>query len=666
MPTEFRGVLPYNKDMPQNSNILKSAVLTLAALSVFLLVPLLLVGAPVVLRYLTDIAEPIERIKTRDFAEMTVATEVFDRKGRKVGEFTSEKRFFLKITEIPTHVQQAFISAEDKDFRSHIGISPSSMVRSVIANMRGMGIRQGASTITQQVARMWFLSQERTFERKIKEIVLALLMERYLSKDEILELYLNKIFLGNHSYGVEAASRNYFRKSTHEISIGEAAMLAGLPKSPSRYAPNRHPKAASERQAFVLNRLVDDNFIFENDAAQWKKFPIPVARRAESYAEKAPYFVSAVREELKSRFEFDQLPESGLKIITTLDFDLQSAADERLEQMLKRISEHAVNDFSYKSKIEGSLLTLDPETGEVLAVQGGSDFKNSQFNRALNTRRQVGGMFIPVYVSLALERGFSVASLVGDDPIGGRRYRNESGRKSLYDLVNGATAVEGAPLYVALGSGSVKEHAEKLGFNFDREDLSLALGFGEATSVELARAYSAFVNGGKSVAPSLIKRIEDVKDNVLYESPDPRQSQTRVLSEQSAFMMYHLLRDAIREGHADMARGVSDLAGGVSSATDDLHNSWFVGVMPNAVTAVWVGAERGRTRLGQDAQSVADISEMLWKDFMSAAPTSYRLPKRKVGLPEGISFSRVPASEGRVKSLPFLTGREPSGTSKNF
>lgn len=656
--------------MTSKLRFFKYVGLTGMFLSVFVALPLGFVGAPVALRYASELADSAKRIKARDFEAMALASEVFDRSGRKVGEFNSEKRFFLKITEIPPHVRQAFISAEDKNFYEHSGISPTSMIRSLIANLRGMAIRQGASTITQQVARMWFLSPERTMERKIKEVVLALVIEQHLSKDEILELYLNKIYLGNHSYGVEAAARNYFRKSAADISIGEAAMLAGLPKSPSRYAPNRNPKAAGERQAFVLGRLVEDGIISAKDAEDWKKFPIPVSKRPESYADKAPYFVAAVQEELRSRFEMERLPQSGLKITTTLDYDLQRAADERLEQMLTKIRKHAVHDFNHKSRIEGSLISIDPESGAVLAIQGGGDFRNSQFNRAIHTRRQVGGMFIPVYVSLALERGFTVASRIGDDPIGGRRYKDTSGRKSLYDLVNGGTATEGAPLYVALGSGSVQEHAEKLGFSFSREDLSLALGFGEASPAELARAYSPFVNGGSSVTPFLISKIEDASGNVLYQAADQvRDNSTdenRVLSEQSAFMMYHMMRDAVREGHADMAKGISDLAGGVSSATEDLHNSWFVGVMPGIVTTVWIGAERGRTRLGKDAAAVADISEMVWKDYMIAAPSEFRQPRKKINLPAGISFSRIPASEGRVRSLPFLTGREPSSTSRNF
>lgn len=645
----------------------KNIFLTIFAVVTFGLLPLLFVGAPVGLRYLSDLSGAIEKIKSGSLDAMPLTSEVFDRHGEKVGEFNTEKRFFVNLAEIPLHVRQAFISAEDKDFYHHRGISPVSMVRSLIANIRGQAIRQGASTITQQVARTWFLSREKTVERKVKEIILSVIMERYLSKDKILELYLNKIYLGNRSYGIEAACRNYFRKSTSEISIGEAAMLAGLPKSPSRFAPNKNPKAASDRQAFVLNRLVDDKFISEQDAIDWKKFPVPVAKLPEDHLSKAPYFVSAVREEMLSRFELEDLPESGLKITTTLDYELQQAADSKLEKMLVAIRKNAVNDFNHSSKIEGSILSLNPSTGEVLAIQGGTDFSRSQFNRAIHTRRQVGGMFMPVYVSLALERGYSVASLIGDDPMGGRTYKKNSGRKSLYDLITEGAALDGAPLYVALGSGSVREHAVKMGFNFTREDLSLALGFGEASSMELAKAYSIFVNGGLPVQPYMIQKIEDASGRVIYQAPiTSLEDNSRVLSAQSAFMVYHLLRDAVMRGHADMAKGISNTAGGLSSATDDLHNSWFVGVMPNIVTSVWVGAERGRTRLGKTPESVADISEMVWKEFMTASPSPYQNPDQKVPLPAGISFSRIASDAGKTISLPVLTGREPRSEIKNF
>lgn len=645
----------------------KNFILTIFAVGTFGLVPLIFVGAPIGLRYLSELSGPIAKIKTGSLDAMPLTSEVFDRNGRKVGEFNTEKRFFVHLEDIPQHVRQAFISAEDKDFFRHLGISPISMVRSLIANIQGNAIKQGASTITQQVARTWFLSREKTLERKVKEIILAVVMERYLTKDKILELYLNKIYLGNRSYGIEAASRNYFRKSTNEISIGEAAMLAGLPKSPSRYAPNKHPKAATDRQAFVLNRLVEDQFISAKDAKDWKKYPIPVAKLPEDHLSKAPYFVSAVREEMLSRFELENLPESGLKITTTLDYELQQAADDKLEKMLVAIRKNAVNEFNHQSKIEGSILSLNPMTGEVLAIQGGTDFHSSQFNRAIHTRRQVGGMFMPVYVSLALERGYSVTSLIGDDPMGGRKYNKDSGRKSLYDLITAGAALDGAPLYVALGSGSVQEHAIKMGFNFSREDLSLALGFGEASSMELAAAYSIFANGGLPVQPFMIQRIEDASGHVIYQAPAPSQEDnSRVLSAQSAFMVYHLLRDAVMQGHADMAKGISDTAAGLSSATDDLHNSWFVGVMPNIVTSVWVGAERGRARLGKTPESVADISEMVWKEYMAASPSDYRNPKRKIPLPPGISFSRIPSERGKTISLPVLTGREPRAEIKNF
>jgi penicillin-binding protein 1A len=197
--------------------------------------------------------------------------------------------------------------------------------------------------------------------------------------------------------------------------------------------------------------------------------------------------------------------------------------------------------------------------------------------------------------------------------------------------------------------------------------LALALGFGEASSLDLAKSYSAFVNGGQPVQPYLIEKIEDANGKLIYQAQNNVVSdETRVMSEQTAFMVYHLMRDAVRRGHADLAAGVNELAGGVSSATEDLHNSWFVGVMPNIVTSVWVGAERGRARLGRSSDSVADISELVWKEYMTASPGEYRSPEVKVPLPKGISFSRVSTDDGKSLSLPVLTGRQPRTTSRNF
>lgn len=621
-------------------------------------------------RLATDVRSQLAEVDHLSRDELPLASEIFDRHGEKIGEIGQERRYFVAAETLPPHVAQAFISAEDKDFREHGGIDPVAILRAALANLRGQRISQGASTITQQVARLYFLEQERTWARKVKEAILAVAIERRLTKDRILELYLNKIFLGNRSYGIEAAARNYFRKDAVDLSIGEAALLAGLPKSPSSYAPNRNPKRASERQAFVLRRMEEDGFLAKGDAAAWSKKVVHVSPGPENHWDKAPYFVAAVQKELGRKFELQETPRQGLKIRTTLDARLQRAADTALKTALKSARRGAVYSVPDKGKIEGAVFSLDSTTGAVLAMQGGASFAASQFDRSRLARRRIAGLMVPIYVSLALERGYTLASHVGDDPMGARKRSDAEGVPTIYDVVTRGLTVEAAPLYAALGNGSVLAHARRLGLEFQDEDLSLAFGFGASTPEEIARAYATFVNGGIVVDPYLITSVEDATGASLYQA-QAQTSDVAAMSPQAAFITYHLLQESIRDGHIAQARGLSKLAGAASGATDDLHDAWFAGVLPKVTTAVWVGAEMGRVRLGANALEATQLATSVWTELMRAAPPAY-LEGESLVPPSNVSFARIPVQsaegvkERRSRSHPFLSGTEPVDGDKRF
>lgn len=594
--------------------------------------------------------------------DLALTSEIFDRRGEKIGELGAERRYFVTLKSLPAHVPQAFVSAEDKGFRDHHGISPMAIMRAVIANLRGQRLSQGASTITQQVARLFFLDPAKSWERKAKEAILALVIERRLTKDQILELYLNRIYLGNRSYGIEAASRNYFRKGAADLSVGEAALLAGLPKSPSSYAPNKNPKRASERQAFVLRRLEEDGFLAVGDAAAWAKRVVHVSAGPEDHWSKAPYFIVAARKELGRKLELQESASmKGLRIFTTLDSRLQKAADFAVTATIKKARRGAVHEGVEHGKIEGAVFSLDPRTGAVLASTGGSSFAKSQFDRSRLARRRLGGLMVPIYVSLALERGYSLASRVGDDPMGGRKLNEQSGDPTIYDAVVKAMTYEAAPLYTALGAGSVMEHVKRLGLEFANAGISNAFGLGESSPKEVARAYSTFVNGGHLVDPYLIERVEDGNGKVLYQAQHTLPAE-QVLTPQASYITYNLLQESIRGGHANVAKGVSPLAGGMAVATDDLHDAWFAGVLPNVVSAVWIGAETGRTRLAATADDVAALPAQAWLEFMKA--TTFAKVAEPLLAPEGISFARIPG--GAQRSLPFLAGTEPTSGTRRF
>ena len=597
-------------------------------------------------------------VSAAEFKEQTFAltSEVFDRRGEKIGEFAAEQRYYVTVKELPAPVIQAFVSAEDKSFYRHHGINPWSTMRAVWANLKGGGLKQGASTITQQLARLLFLDQSKTLERKIKEALLAVALERRLSKDEILELYLNKIYLGNHSYGVEAAARNYFRKQANQLTIAESAVLAGLAKSPNAYAPHRHPSAASQRQRVVLQRMEEDGFLAPGEAATWAKQPLTVADGPEGYSEgAAAYVVQAVRAEIGRKLEYKQLPHRGLRIYTTIDASLQRAAARHLRESL-RVSRRTNR---HPDGIEGALVSLEPSSGAILAMQGGADFARSQFDRTTATKRPLGALFLPFYIGLALEHGYTMISRIGDDPLGGHQMLQSSGAPSLYEVLRDGDVVAAAPLYAALGHGSVQDFVRRLGLVFEHQDLTQAYGSGAASPLQVAVAYAAFSNGGRLVVPHLIERIVTANDVTIYQEKSVPSS-IQVVNPQAAYIVHEVLHDAIAYGHAAKARGVSASAAGIGAMTQDRHDAWFVGSLPNLVSVLWNGAENGRARLDRDQAQVVGGLAAAWAAYMRAAPKAYLQSAERQMPPDGISYAKRPAAVPKgAPSLPFLSGSEP-------
>ena len=634
----------------------------LAGAALFLGVSLSLTFVVFVAGAARDITRELDQVQHLKDDAPPVTSEVFDRRGEKIGEFASERRYFVPLAKLPPHVVRAFLAAEDKDFYRHFGVNPLSIARSALANLRGRALKQGASTITQQLARLYFLDADKNWTRKAKEALLAVAIERKWSKDEILELYLNKIYLGNKSYGLEAAARNYFRKSAADLSVGEAALLAALPKAPTYYAPNKHPDRANRRQAFVLNRMAEDGAITAKDALAWAKYPISVAAAAEDHFSKAPYFIAAVQREFESRFEATELPHDGLKIRTTLDLRMQRAAETTLGATLKDVRKQAVYEHRAKGRIEGALVAIDPRTGGVLAMQGGTDFAQSQFNRSDSSKRRIAGLFLPLCISLALERGFTLASPISADPMTrGAAKSAVDTDPSLFELALHGDVLPAARLFGALGGGTIAEHLSRFGLTLDREDVSVALGYGEATPLEVTRAYSAFANAGRVPTPFVIAAIEDGAGKTLYRAADTT-SMSQAVSPQTAFIVNQLLTQILKQDHATPALSMPVAVGGTSTATDDLQNAWHVGVSPNIVSAVWIGAETGQARLAATETEAAAFSARAWAAFIKALPKSYADDARPSPPPPGVTFA--PFADGTA--LPFLSGTEPRSEARHL
>ena len=637
----------------------------LAGLGLFLTVTLSVSTATYMLRVGGLIQTQLHDATDMKSQAIALTSEVYDRHGEKIGEFAGEQRYFVALKELPKPVIQAFLSAEDKSFYDHHGINFWSAVRAVVANLKGGHLKQGASTISQQLARLYFLDQSKTWERKVKEAMLALAIERKLSKDDILELYLNKIYLGNHSYGIEAAARNYFRKHANQLNVAEAAVLAGLPKSPNAYAPHRHAAAASRRQLAVLMRMEEDGYLEHGEAATWAKVPLSVAKGPEDFETGTAFVIQAVRAEISRKLELRQLPLRGLRIYTTIDAELQRGAARQLMASLQTSRKLAAKGGHTPGAIEGALISLNPQNGAILAMQGGGDFKRSQFNRASATKRPLGALFLPIYVGLALDSGYTLTSRIGDDPLSGQQL--PPGAPTLYEVLRDGLTVAGAPLYAALGHGSVQTFARRLGFDFAHQDLGLAYGTGAASPLQVAVAYAAFANGGRLVTPHLIEHVATVNDQMIYQEADTG-SGIQALSPATAYLLQEALRDAVAYGHAAKAKGVAPSATGMGSSSEDLHDAWFVGSLSTIVSVLWNGAENGKVRLARESAVNIDLLAKAWSAYMQSAPPAFVTQAVSPQPPSGISYAKKPASvPGGSHSLPFLSGTEPRlGAPRHF
>jgi penicillin-binding protein 1A len=731
--------------------------------------------------------------------EPPTATRLYAGDGRLLAEYAREKRVFVPLPAIPVRLRQAFVAAEDQHFWRHPGIDPSGILRAALANLRRLqegegGRPQGASTITQQVAKNFFLTNEVSLERKLKEVVLALRIERTFSKEKILELYLNEIFLGNRSYGVAAAALTYFDKALDELTLGEAAFLAGLPKAPSRYDPVRAPAEARARRDYVLGRMLEDRYIdrAEHDAARAE--PLVTRQRPAETSVVAEFFTEEVRRQLVERLGEAGFYEGGLAVRTTVEPRLQALADQALRAglaaydrkhgfrgplasldpgapdaaarlaridpgfelgswrlALVRTAEREAarllladgsegqiplaelawarraeadgrigppvrearqvlrpgevvlveplatpGRFALRQRplVEGALVALDPHTGRVLAMTGGFSYRQSQFNRATQARRQAGSAFKPFVYLAALEAGMSPASIVLDAPIvidqgpGLPKWRPENFSQQFYGPSTLRLGLEKSRnlmtvrLAQDLGMERIIELARRFGIERGLEPyLSNALGSNEVTPLGLATAYAMLVNGGRRIEPFLVERIQDRHGRTTFRRdgrecagcrepdwrgqppPEPPDLRPQVADPRHTFQMVGMLQGVIERGTAVAARELGRPLAGKTGTTNDAKDAWFVGFSPDLVAAVFVGFDQPAS-LGPK-ETGASVALPVWISFMRGAldgtpPVPFRTPP-------GILLVQIDAATGQrpgpgsrvVISEAFLPGSEP-------
>lgn len=714
--------------------------------------------------YVWSITRSLPQILTLKDYKPPIITKIYDDKGDVIGEFFKEKRILTPIEDIPETLSHAFVSAEDGRFYEHSGVDPISIARAIYINQT-TDRTTGGSTITQQVVKSLLLTPERTYKRKIKEAVLAYRLEKNFTKDEILYFYLNQIYLGHSSHGVEAAAQNYFGKTVTELNLAECAMLAGLPQAPSNYSPFTAFSKAKARQSYVLNQMVKDGYITPQQAEDAKNAEVIILPRQENaYTEKVPFYTEYVRRYIEEKYGENMLYKEGLQIYTAVNVEMQLAAEEAIKtellaldsrhtfrgplynlktetdykDMMERIEKAVKNSplttnriikaivvfaddnaktvtvqigpnnrglldlkgvkwdqtllknpskefqkndvimvqvlgekengvwpvtlYRY-SAVQGALLCMENGTGLVKALVGGRDFADSQFNRAIQSRRQPGSSFKPILYAAALDyvnpRGkqpYVPSSILLDSAIvventgaGGATWKpkNYEGRGTFYGMIPMREALAKSRNLVSIRiimditPSYTVEYARKLGITSNLDPYpSLALGSSGLSLMEMTHAYSIFANGGKDLTPIFVITIIDRDGNILEDNQNLNPPQA--IDPATAFMMTSMLSSVVREGTAARAKALNRPAAGKTGTTNSGMDAWFLGYTAQYITGVWIGFDELKPLGYGETGSRPPLS--VWIDYMKVIHEG--LPAMEFKASADIAFARVDASTG--------------------
>jgi penicillin-binding protein 1A len=682
-------------------------------------------------------------------------TKVYSDDGRVIGEFFKERRIVIPLSEMPDMLIKAFVAAEDSRFFEHEGIDLKSIIRAALKNYEAGEVVQGGSTITQQVTKVFLLTPEKSYERKIREAILAYRIDQAFSKEEILHLYLNQIYLGHAAYGVEAAAQNYFGKSAKDLSLAECSILAGLPQAPSKYTPYHHMDRAKTRQRYVLDRMITAGFIDKKQADQAFAETLNIQPRKNPYLETVPYYTEYVRQYVEEKYGEEILYTGGLKIYTAVNIEMQAKARAAVQKGLRELDKRhwgyrgplrhlkpaevqpfildlaktpvtiglskgeivqaVVTEVNSKKKYleiqmadgkgtipfsrmkwagrgtrerrkrvsisklltagdviwakrvkqkkgewklsleqrpetQSALLCLQFGTGYVKAMAGGLDFKSSQFNRAVQSRRQPGSAFKPIIYAAAIDKGFTPASEIIDN-VFIYKDKHSTWKPKNYDRkFHGPTLLRTAlaksrnlstvNLLNEIGVDYAVEYAKKLGITSELyPSLSLGLGASGVSLLELSTAYSVFANGGYRVTPVFITKIMDRDGKELEASVFDSE---KVIDDSTAYIMTSLMQSVINEGTGTRAKALKRPAAGKTGTTNNLHDAWFMGYTANYITGVWVGYDQEQS-LGR-GESGGKAAIPIWLDFMKEIHKD--VPKKDFNVPPGVVFKRIDTESG--------------------
>ena len=558
-------------------------------------------------------------IKNLNSLKPNIVTTFSAADGQVIKTFAAFTYSNVELKEVPEQLVKALIATEDKNFYKHEGYDLVGLARSMVANVLAGHVVQGASTITQQLSRILFLSNEKTFTRKIKELQVAAQIEKTISKDKILEMYLNNVYLGSGAYGVKGAAKIYFNKELNQLTLPEMALIAGLPQAPSVYSPYHNKDLAKKRRNQVLLRMYKMKYIDKETYKKAKEAPIILSTMPIMYAtNKAPYFCDYVMKELQRLgFSEDEIVNGGLKVVTTLDYKAQIKANEAILANLKAYG-------MTKDKNQAAVFAFSPIDGRILVYAGGKDYTKSQYDRVSQSQRPSGSAFKPFIYTAAVEKGVSPNDMIEDMPVKignwtprnyGNKYR---GKIPIYTALMVSSNVCAARLMDSIGVRPVIQLARVMGLTTPIPyDYTIALGSNSVKLFEMTRAFGVFANGGYKVEPYAIERVESSRGTILYEAKKARTS--KVLNINTAATMTTIMKTVITNG-TGRAADIGKPAAGKTGTTDDSKDAYFIGFTPDVAAGVWVGNDDNSQMGGVTGGT---IPAKIWHDVMLVATEPY-------------------------------------------
>ncbi len=596
-------------------------------------------------------------------------SEVYDHNGKMVYLFAFEKRKLVSLKELPPHLVDALITAEDKHFYHHFGIDILGNIRAILIDVVRMDFSQGASTITQQMARNMFLTLDKQVSRKMKEVILALRIEREFTKDEILEIYFNKIFWGGQIHGVETAALYYFGKHARDLSLAESASLVGMIQRPNYYNPVKHPERLLDRRNALLKRMLKARKISDEDYEIAIAAPV-IGDKSSMQQFASDYFIEHIRLYLERKYGTEKLFEGGLRIYTTIDPELTVYADSILNKYLRGIEKGyntslrydgvATNSVDINTKyLQGGLLLMENDTGHVRAMIGGRNFTHSKFNRITQAKRQPGSSIKPIYYTAAIERGYTPATVIKDGPLklsggDGKEWNPQNFSRKYYGYTRMRTALThsynlwAVKTVMDIGLDTVNDAFRRFGINAKAEDLSAALGAYEVTPINLISAYTTFPNGGFRTTPVFITKVEDMNGKVLERSSSRR---TKVCTPEVAYIMTSMLQSVVSSGTGGAARNnYYWQAAGKTGTSSDHRDAWFIGFNKEFTLGIWNGFDNNA------AVSASAVCAPIWGTIMTKAiklqnkGRTPRIddPRYSFAMPSGITKRTINPTSGFV------------------